>query len=169
MNSKLVVPLTDFADEIRQDLPRLIKDHPRGIRISVLQEEYGETPIRIIRACNQLQELGYIRYVEGVPSYIIPQGYTPPDARPYQDLTDLQRRLLLILASTTTPPNLVKTSYAQISRLLRCSTGGARSALVRLQDLGYIAIVQNPIQGKAATVVCSVNPDKIAVAQEKPT
>jgi hypothetical protein len=171
MNQPLTLSLAVFVDELQEDLSRLTLEHPKGITYRVLKEEYGETMPRLLKATRVLEQNGIIRIYDAVVPYILPATYEPISTRPYQDLSELQRKTFMLLAKSTSATNgwLVRTNYYQISRLVECSAGGARSTIERLQALQYVKVVQLPEQGQANSLVLEVAQDKIAVAQEKPT
>lgn len=149
-----LIPIDNFAYEIRTDLQTLIASHPTGVSIADLHEFYGESPTRIQRAITILEGKGVISIHRAAnhQHYILPNGYKI--AQPLAELTDLQRRLCLLLHETcakakTSPPTIrMTTNYAQLARLLSCSNGGVRTCLQRLEQLGYLHIVAYSQQGK---------------------
>lgn len=175
MTDPLKVSMESFVYELRMDLPRLYAEHPTGITYHVLREEYGEPIPRIIRATQLLSDKGHIRIEQNASRehYILPVNAPHPREHiRYADLTDLQRRLFIVLSEARNPENnLVRTNYTQLARILNCSQGGVRSSLDRLTTLKYLHTHAAAIPGKQASLVLAIHPDKIQPPfdQKEPT
>jgi len=150
---QLRVSVQDFANEIQRDLPRLLREHPSGIFISDLQNEYGESPSRCKVAIRILQEKHAItlHQADSRAYFFFPTSHQPNI--PLLSLTDLQRSiciyLLTICKANATPTSIVHTNYAYLAKRLQCSNGGIKSALHRLEKLQYLTILQESQRGYA--------------------
>lgn len=163
MTAKQLKPsLESFVWEIQQDLPRLIAEHPQGITVTHLHEEYGESTSRIMRALTTLEQKQKVKIHKAVNNshYILPLHYDPKTK--HANLTELQRNLIQFIESTCQKSNTTQllTSYSQLARVLSCSAGGLQNCLLRLQKLGLIEILQPPKQGKQLTLLIGLVPDQ---------
>lgn len=151
----LKVSIDSFVYEVRSDLPRLITEHPNGVYVQHLHEEYGESPTRILRAFSLLEQRGVVTVHQAANNshYILPVSYEVPTR--FIELTDLQRSLLDFIIKTTQQENttLLRTNYSQLSRALQCSTGGVRTSLARLEQLDYIKTLNPAQQGKPSALL----------------
>jgi hypothetical protein len=165
MTTKLKPSLESFVWEILQDLPRLIAEHPQGITIAHLHEEYGESTARIMRALTTLEQKQKIQVFKAVNNshYILPLNYDPKTK--HADLTELQRNLIQFIETTcaSNNTNQLLTSYSQLARVLKCSAGGLQNCLMRLQKLNLIHILQPPKQGKQLTLLIGLGSDQKSV------
>lgn len=150
MTKPLRVSLEAFAHEILVDLPTLIVDHPAGVYFADLQEEYGESTARIMKACQLLasKEQLTIQQAASKAHYVLPKGYKP--AVQFIELTELQRRLILFLIDLATKASTrsIQTNYSQLARIMLCSYGGLHTCINRLVALNYLEIVQQSAAGQ---------------------
>lgn len=152
---KTTVSIPNFAWEIQQDLPELIRHHPTGVHVSHLHEYYGEPTARIMRAISYLVNKEKVTLHQAVnhSHYILPIGYVP--ATPHPELTDMQREVMDFIKNTCKAQNAkqLSTNYMQLARVLRRSAGGIRTCLARLEQLGYIQLQLNRLPGTQQTVL----------------
>lgn len=159
MTKMLRVSIESFARELAGDLARLIKEHPQGVYFSALQEEYGESVLRIQKAASILEEKGLLTIHQAVSKahYVLPKDYVAPE--PLVELTALQRRLALRLVEIVREhgaTNLVRTSYSQLSRMMECSYGGCLTSVNRLIALNYVEVVQQSQAGHQNQLILKV-------------
>lgn len=144
------VSIETFAWEVYNDLPKLIEEHVTGVYISHMQEYYGESAARVMKACQILQERGKVVLAQAASNahYIIPPDYVCPV--PFIELTDLQRKLVLYLHRTCRFQHTrqMRTNYSQLARIMNCSYGGLHTCTARLVDLGYLIITEPSKAGK---------------------
>jgi hypothetical protein len=151
--SKAVIPIEDFAKEILSDLPQLYSIYPKGITVAVMQEEYGESPQRILRALSILERDKHVQISrQGEdPNHLQPTIETPTSIAkkesPYGSLSELQRRTITYLVDLcqASKTDRVRTNYGQLARILNASSGGIRTCIARLSALGYL-VVESPSQ-----------------------
>lgn len=157
------VSMESFVYELRMDLPRLYREHPTGISMNALHEEYGESIPRILRATQILEEKGVITIgqAENKVHFILPANKQLLPPIPYSTLTPLQRSLFQLLVKSALN-NRVRTNYTQLARILKCSQGGVRSSIDRLEHLHYLSLVE-PVQPGKPSLVLQLNPEKIVV------
>lgn len=156
----LRVSVESFAYELQNDLPRLIQEYPNGIYFNALQDEYGESVLRIQKATAILESRHILKVHQAASKamYIIPFEYKAPE--PLIELTSLQRRLAIALvkivrdAPTTT--NLIRTSYSQLARIANCSYGGCLTVINRLVELDYLNIEQHSRAGHQEQLILRV-------------
>lgn len=160
--TRLRVSLDSFVEELEVDLDRLIMEHPAGIYMTHLQEEYGESSARIMKACRTLEQKGIIRLQQAASKayFITPIGHKTDI--PLLTLTELQRRLLLyllLLGSKSKPPtSRIQSNYSQLARIIKCSTGGIHTCINRLSHLGYIRVVQQSTAGQQQPLILEILP-----------
>lgn len=159
MTQILRVSSQAFAEEIQRDLPTLIKEYPGGIYISNLQEMYGESYARTLKAVKMLAVLNVITLHQAVSRahYILPKDYIP--TIPFPELTPLQRDFILYVANLCRKfqTSQVRTNYSELSRILECSYGGLKSCLERLATLQYLAIINPSHRGKQSDLLIEIN------------
>lgn len=148
----LRVSVQEFANEIQRDLHRLLEEHPQGIYISDLQEEYGESTARIKTALRILEAKHAVSIHQAASRayYIFPFDHQP--STPLLNLTDLQRSICVLLLNIVLehpPATVIHTNYAYLAKRLQCSNGGIKSALYRLDSLKYLQILQGSQRGYA--------------------
>jgi len=158
--TRKLVPLADYAEEVMEDLPKLIASYPTGVRITHLQAYYGETSSRTVKVMYMLAEQGRVHLgrTTSRAQYITPIGYEPPTKFP--ELTELQRKLLVYILdkcnSHIPPASMIKTNYHQLSRIMNSSYGGMRACLKRLIELGYLHMTEQPKSGRQDGMVISI-------------
>lgn len=143
------ITMAKFAKEIFNDLNLLTQTYKYGILLSDLQEYYGEPMPKIRGACKLLENVGKIIIEQnGNGSYfVVPTALE--DIIPIAQLSDLQRQTIVFLVKTCnrSKTNKVQTGYYQLARVLKCSFGGLKGSLQRLQTLGFLAIEQESTRG----------------------
>lgn len=152
------VSVEQFAQELVQDLPKLIAEHPAGVYVHHLHEYYGESPARILRAASLLETSKHIRVEQAANNshYIVPYDYHPKVQ--FVELTDLQRRTIEFIIATITEQRAktLQTNYSQLARLMVCSSGGIRTCLYRLVQLEYLQILSPSKQGKQSELLLAL-------------
>lgn len=151
----LKVPIEGFAHEILQDLPRLMEEHPTGVSIHHLHQEYGERSARILKAISILEakEKVTVHKAANNSSYILPiEGGQPTE---FGDLSDLQRRTVIFIRDTCLKAGTTRlsTNYMQLMRIMNCSPTGLRTCVDRLVQLGYLVIEQPSRHGKQSDLI----------------
>lgn len=159
MTQILRVSSQAFAEEIQRDLPTLIKEYPGGIYISNLQEMYGESYARTLKAVKMLDALHVITLHQAVSRahYILPSQYISPI--PFPELTALQRDFILYICQLCHKHQTiqVRTNYSELSRILECSYGGLKSCLERLAQLSYLIIIHPSRRGKQSELLIEIS------------
>lgn len=151
----------EYAQEIADDLDKLLAEYPAGIYISHLQDYYGESIARTHKACRILEERKAVSLNRSASGayYILPIGYNSGVDLP--ELTQLQRKLTLYLLNLCQKHNTqrVKTNYSQLSREMQCSYGGLRACIKRLADLTYLKVETPSLRGKQDKMIIFVEVD----------
>lgn len=167
MSAPLKIPIENFAFEILADLPKLLEEHPKGVMIQHLHAYYAESTVRIIKAITILEEKHHIRVYKAAnhSSYILPLEAGLPDE--LGGLSDLQRGCCQLLRKicTDNKTTLVRTNYAQLARLLKCSATGIRTCIDRLVQLGYLNIVEPSKHGKQSELLLKLG-DKLLTPKD---
>lgn len=162
MSAPLKIPIENFAFEILGDLPDLMKEHPKGVMIQHLHAWYGDSPARILKAISILETKNRIRVYKATnnSSYILPSEAGLPDE--LGGLSDLQREACLLLRRICqdNKTTQVRTNYAQLARLLKCSATGIRTCIDRLVQLGYLVILEPSKHGKQSELLLQLG-DKL--------
>lgn len=147
-----------FRDEIMSDLPRLIAEHPNGVYLSHMQEEYGESTARIKTVLEGLATDGKLTLLQSASHsfYVLPTNYKPPTAHP--ELTPLQRMVLFYLQqlSAHSATHQIRSNYSELARIIKCSHGGIKSCLERLETLQHIRIVNPSSRGVQTALLIQV-------------
>ncbi len=165
--AQLKIPIENFAFEILGDLPTLMAEHPKGVMVQHLHSWYNESPTRIIKAISILEEKHHIRVYKAAnnSSYILPLEAGLPDE--LGGLSDLQRAACQLLRKicAENKTTMVRTNYAQLARLLKCSATGIRTCIDRLVQLGYLVIVEPSKHGKQNELLLKLG-DKLLTPKE---
>lgn len=155
------VPLTDFVDEVRQDLRVLIAEFPAGIYISHLVEWYGESASRCTRVCQILNEEKTVVIQQSASKayYIIPAWQAIATVQ-YPELTLLQRQCVLLVQKLLDSDNAgqLRTNISQLARLLAASYGGVRACIIRLEKLGYLEVRTPSLRGRQDQMLLALGP-----------
>ena len=143
------ITMAKFAKEIFNDLNLLMQTYKYGILLSDLQEYYGEPIPKIRGACKLLENVGKVIIEQnGNGSYfVVPKALE--DIIPIAQLSILQRQTIVFLVKTCNKnkTNKIQTGYYQLARVLKCSFGGLKGSLQRLQTLGFLVIEQESTRG----------------------
>lgn len=158
MAKLLRVSVESFAYELQTDLPRLIQEYPNGVYFNVLQDEYGESVLRIQKAVAILEgrHILEVHQAASKAMYVIPFGYKAPE--PLIELTPLQRRLAISLVKIVRDANTdkIRTSYSQLARIANCSYGGCLTVINRLVELKFLMIEQHSKAGHQEQLILRV-------------
>lgn len=159
--TKLQVGIEEFAHELHQDLPRLIKEHPKGLSIHHLRTEYGESAQRVVRAVGILERraqivvstINHTLYIQ------LPKDSADADLDQITDqvdsLTELQNKTLHFIRKTCEAADTTRlaTSYMQLARVLGCSSGGMQGCIKRLIHTKHLLLIQASRQGEVNSLI----------------
>lgn len=148
------VTLQQFANEIHRDLQHLFAENPNGIPISAFMEYYGESYQRVVSAVEILAAKEICKLFKSPSSAYKVQPFGVPDVT---GLSDLQQRCLNFIKGYSHDLTLT-TSYPHLALNTKSSSAGVRNAVLRLNELGYIAIVKPGMRGHSNTLVLKVLP-----------
>jgi hypothetical protein len=158
-----VIKDSDYAREIFNDLPTLIKEQPNGITLSHMMSYYGESAFRTVKALEILanQDKLSLHKTAANAYYVLPKGYKAPIPETLLVLTELQRELFkfLVVTASRSTQKLVKTNYAQLARVMNSSIGGVKAAIHRLDHLAYVRIHKDSKRGFTDQLLLEVTKD----------